>query len=380
MRYAHAKLFTLALFAAMVSAPSVAQQRLVVIDQDTSGPGGSNIMSMLALLQSPQVDVLGITVVTGNAWRDDEARHALRMLELIGRSDVPVALGAVFPLIRTQEETRLMAPLVGKVAWLGAWGQKLSTLPTPAGLVEPPAPPAPLGPRDTPPLTEGEPHTKPIAEDAAHFLIRQVHAHPHQVTVYAAGPLTNIALALALDPDFAVLSQGLVVMGGSLNPHSEDQEFSTSPRHEFNFWFDPEAARMTLRAHWPRIDVTTVDVSIKARFTEAMLAAIAKSPNPAAQYIAKYSQERYYLWDEMAACAWLDPGIITQRYDLYMDVDVSHGPAYGETLTWSKELKPAVDLSLVHAQVDLDVPRFTRMFVELMSAPTPHAGAPARLR
>jgi hypothetical protein len=80
----------------------------------------------------------------------------------------------------------------------------------------------------------------------------------------------------------------------------------------------------------------------------------------------------------MAACAWLDPGIITQRYDLYMDVDVSHGPAYGETLTWSEELRPAVDLHLVHAQVDLDVPRFTRMFIELMSAPTPHAGAPAR--
>ena len=87
-------------------------------------------MSMLVLLQSPQVEVLGITVVTGNAWRDDEARHALRMLELIGRSDVPVALGAVFPLVRTQEETRLMTPLVGQVAWLGAWGQKLSTLPT----------------------------------------------------------------------------------------------------------------------------------------------------------------------------------------------------------------------------------------------------------
>jgi len=330
-------------------------------------------MSMLVLLQSPQVEVLGITVVTGNAWRDDEARHALRMLELIGRNDVPVALGAVFPLIRTQQETRLMTPLVGNVAWLGAWGQRLDTLPAaPAGLVEPPKPAAPLGPWDTPPLAEGEPHTKPITEDAAHFLIREVRAHPHQVTIYAAGPLTNIALAVALDPHFAELSRGLVIMGGSLNPHSEDPEFSTSPRHEFNFWFDPEAARMTLRAHWPSIEETTVDVSIKAMFTEAMLAAISKSPNPAAQYIAKYSQERYYLWDELAACAWLDPSIITQRLDLYMDVDVSHGSSYGETLTWSKALKPAVDLQLVHAQVDLDLPRFTKMFVDLMSAPTPH--------
>ena len=96
--------------------------------------------------------------------------------------------------------------------------------------------------------------------------------------------------------------------------------------------------------------MTTVDVSIKAMFTQAMLDAIAKSPNPAARYIAHYSQERYYLWDELAACAWLDPGIITRREDLYMDVDVSHGPAYGETLTWNEAMRPAVDVHLVHAR------------------------------
>ena len=77
------------------------------------------------------------------------------------------------------------------------------------------------------------------------------------------------------------------------------------------------------------------------------------------------------MWDELAACAWIDPSIITRRDDLYMDVDVSHGPAYGETLTWIEALKPAVDVHRVHAQVDVDLPRFTRMFVELMSAPTP---------
>src|SRR5271169_6967449 len=146
MRCVSTKLFPLILAALAASTPALAQRRMVIIDQDTSGPGGSNIMSMLALLQSPQVEVLGITVVTGNAWRDDEARHALRMLELIGRSDVPVALGAVFPLVRTQEETRLMTPLVGNVAWLGAWGQQLKTLPPQPGLIEPPAPAVPLGP------------------------------------------------------------------------------------------------------------------------------------------------------------------------------------------------------------------------------------------
>jgi inosine-uridine nucleoside N-ribohydrolase len=367
------KFVLLGVFGFAAAAPALAAKRLVIIDQDTSGPGGSNIMSMMVLLQSPEVQVLGITVVTGNAWRDDEARHALRMLELLGRTDVPVALGAVFPLVRTQEETRLNTALVGQVAWLGAWGQKLPNLEVqPKGSVVAPPPPKLPGPYDTPPLAEGEPHTKPLAEDAVHFLIREVHAHPHQVTIYAAGPLTDIALAIAIDPQFAELTRGIALMGSSLNPATEDDpEFATSPRHEFNFWFDPEAARIVLRAHWPRIDVTTVDVSIKAMFSQAMLDEIAKASSPAARYVAAYSQQRYYLWDELAACAWLDPSIITQTRDLYMDVDVSHGPTYGETLTWSKAFKPAIEQSVVHAQVDLDLPKFSKMFVALMSAPSP---------
>ena len=158
-------------------------------------------------------------------------------------------------------------------------------------------------------------------------------------------------------------------MGGSLNPRTEDPEFAASPRHEFNFWFDPEAAHIVLHAHWPRIDVTTVDVSIKASFTQPMLDAIARSNNPAAQYVAKYSAERGYLWDELAACAWLDPAIITRERALYMDVDLSRGPGYGDTLTWDEKSKPASDPQLVHAQVDLDLPRFTKMFVGLMAAP-----------
>jgi inosine-uridine nucleoside N-ribohydrolase len=220
-------------------------------------------------------------------------------------------------------------------------------------------------------MPEGAPHTHPLDEDAAHFLIRQVHAHPHEVTIYAAGPLTNIALAISIDPQFAELTKGIVIMGGSLNPQTDDPEFATSPRHEFNFWFDPEAAHITLRAHWPRIDLTTVDVSIKVPFTQAMLDQISKSQNPAAQYIAKYSQDRYYLWDELAACAWLDPSLITRESRAYMDIDLSHGPSYGDTLTWTEKLKPALYLQLVHSQLDVDLPRFQKMFVGLMSGPTP---------
>jgi inosine-uridine nucleoside N-ribohydrolase len=354
------------LLLALATTLCTAQKRLVLIDQDGGGPGGSDQMSMLALLQAPQVEVLGITIVTGDAWRDEETLHTLRMLELTGHANIPVARGAVFPLVRSQVETRLSAALDGKQEWLGAWGQSLSTEQMP-GVPAPPVKSHAHGPNDIPPMPEGMPSIKAIDEDAAHFLIRQVRAHPHQVTIYAAGPLTNIALAIAIDPEFASLTQGIVLMGGSLTPQSDDPEFAGDPRHEFNFWFDPEAAHIVLHAAWPRIDATTVDVSIKAPFTQQMLDEIAKSSTPTARYIAAWSQRRYYLWDELTACAWLDPTLITREKLLYMDVDLSHGPSYGDTLTWSEKMKPATGVRLVHAQVDLDLPRFQKTFVELMT-------------
>ncbi len=362
---------TLLLLLGLAAPLCSAQKRLVLIDQDGSGPGGSNQMAMLSLLQSPQVRVLGITMVTGNAWRDEETLHTLRMLELTGHADVPVAKGAVFPLVRTQLETQLASALNGKVTWLGAWGQGPTMLVETAQGVTPVTPEKlqSHGPYEIPPMPEGQPALKPIDEDAAHFLIRQVHAHPHEVTIYAAGPMTNIALAISIDPAFAALTQGIVMMGGSLNPQTDDPEFATSPRHEFNFWFDPEAAHIVLRAAWPRIEVTPVDVSIKAPFTQKMLAEIAQSKSPAARYIAAWSQDRYYMWDELAACAWLDPTLITKEEQAYMDIDLSRGPTYGDTLTWTEKLKPATGVRLVHAQVDLDLPRFQKMFVELMTDP-----------
>jgi inosine-uridine nucleoside N-ribohydrolase len=313
-------------------------------------------------------------MVTGNAWRDEETQHTLRMLELIHRTDIPVAMGAVFPLVRTQQETALEAPLVGNVDWLGAWGGGPTNLGANGHPERAPEGQSVIyqkthGPYEIPAMPEGAPHIKPIEEDAVHFLIRQVHAHPHQVTIVACGPLTNIALAISIDPEFAALTSGLVVMGGSLNPQPVDPEFSETPRHEFNFWFDPEAAHITLRAPWPRIDLTTVDISLKASFTEEMLAAIAKSPNPAAQYLAKYSQERYYMWDEIAAASWLDPSIITRERFVYMDVDITRGPNYGNTLTWTDQFRPQTGGQKVHAQLDLDLPKFQKLFINLMTAP-----------
>ena len=213
------------------------------------------------------------------------------------------------------------------------------------------------------------PATKPLEEDAAHFIIRMVHKYPGEVTIYAGGPLTNLALAIAIDPKVPELAQELVVMGGSVSP-VVPAEWSMSNRREFNFWWDPEAVHMVLRAPWKKITVTTVDISVKTRLTKAMIAEIAKSTAPAAQYIAKYADEEY-MWDELAAGAWLEPGIITKEQTVYMDIDISHGAGYGNTLTWALGSQAGLGEQPVHMLLELDAKKLYRLFEKLMMQPAP---------
>jgi inosine-uridine nucleoside N-ribohydrolase len=186
--------------------------------------------------------------------------------------------------------------------------------------------------------------------------------------------MTNLALAISLDPQFPELAEELVFMGGSLNPESDNPEFVSNPRHEFNFWFDPEAANVVLRAPWKKIVCTPVDISLKTSLTRAMTEEIDKAGTPLAHYIARFYQTfagADIMWDELAAASWIDPSIITKRETRYMSVDLDRGAGYGNTLTWSEKDKPARTLRPVEIQVDLDKEKFYRMFVSLMSAPTP---------
>lgn len=331
--------------------------RKVIIDEDCSGPGGSNLQTLLVLIQSQETEVLGITVVTGDQWRDEEMAHALRLLEIIGRTDIPVVPGAVDPLVRRREETELWEERYGRVAFEGAWDRRWWHEPF-----------------EVPPLAEGRPTSKPLNEDAAHFLVRMVRQYPHQVTIYAGGPMTDLALAISIDPQFAQLAGELVFMGGSLNPQTPDPEFANNPRHEFNIWFDPEAAHVVLRAPWRKITCTPVDISIKTRLSPEMVREIARSGTASGRYLASYYQPGMgfdYMWDELAAAAWLDPSLITREEVRYMDVDLNGGAGYGNTLTWSDRDKPKLDLQPVHIQTDLNAEKFYRMFVNLMTSPTP---------
>ena len=334
-----------------------AQKNKIIIDQDAAGPAGTDQQSMLLLIQSPKTEVLGITIVTGDQWLDDEVAHTLRMLELIGRTDIPVVPGAEYPLVRRKQDTEQWEQKYGTVAWLGAWTPKFSH------------PHDQLGE-----MPEGKPTTKPATEDAAHFLIRMVHKYPNQITIYEGGPMTNLALAISIDPDFVSLAKELVFMGASLNPRTDDPEFANTPTHEFNLWFDPEAAHIVFTAPWKKIICTPVDISVKTRLTSDLINQLKTSDSPAARYISQYARLRgnyNYLWDELAAVAWLDPSIITKKETLFMDIDLDRGAGYGNTLSWTEHDKPKGEMQPVEVQDDLDLDKFYKLFVGLLSAPTP---------
>ncbi len=345
------------IFLSLSSLAQPSAKRKIIIDQDAAGPAGTDQNSMLLLIQSPQAQVLGITVVTGDAWLKSEVAHTLRMLEIIGRTDIPVVPGAEYPLVRRKADTELWEQQYGSVPWVGAWTPRLYH------------PPDQLG--DMP---EGKPTTKPLDEDAAHFLVRMVRKYPHEVTIYAGGPMTNIALAIEIDPELPSRAKELVLMGASLNPMTDDPEFVNTPRHEFNLWFDPEAAHTVLTAPWKKIVCTTVDISVKTRMTQDLIDHIKKSKSPAAQYVGTYSRIRgqyNYLWDELASAAWLDPRLITAKETRYLDIDLNHGAAYGNTISWTEEDKPQIVGPPVEIQVDLDLQKFYNEFVALLSAATP---------
>jgi len=259
--------------------------------------------------------------------------------------------------VRRESDTARWEQQYGSVPWLGAWTPRFYH------------PHDQLGE-----MPEGKPMSKPYDEDAAHFLTHMVHKFPNQITIYEGGPFTNLALAISIDPEFAGLAKELVFMGGSLNPRTDDPEFAKTPTHEFNLWFDPEAAHIVLRAPWKKIVCTPVDISVKTRLTADLINRIKASETPAARYIGKYARLRgnyNYLWDELAAAAWLDPSLIIKKETLYMDVDLDRGAGYGNTLGWTEHDKPKIDVQPVEVQDDLDLDRFYGIFVNLLTAETP---------
>ena len=343
-------------------------RRKVVIDQDAFGPAGSNLQAILMLLQARDVEVLGITIPSGDGWRDEEVSHTLRLLEIAKRTELPVYPGAVLPLVNTQSRTKRWEELYGKLFYKGAWTE---TWPA-EGAVR--RTPYHADPYLVPPSPAGQPTIQPAHESAASFLSRVVHEFPGQVSVITAGPLTNIALTSRLDPQFSSLAKELVFMGGSFNPTPADNPFAAeyvnATRREFNMRFDPEAASMVLHEPWKKITEIPIDPTTRTFFKPEFIREVAKGQAPFDAYLGQFGQS-YPMWDELTVAVWLDPSIVTRSKTLLVDVDTSFTAGYGSTLSWAPDEGPGLGERAVSVVFEVDVPRLERMAIALLKAPTP---------
>jgi inosine-uridine nucleoside N-ribohydrolase len=273
----------------------------VIIDTD---PGVDDALALLLAMRSPELKIEGITPVAGNVPLDLTLPNALRMVEIAGRTDIPVAAGAKAPLVR-----RLVT---------AAYAHGENGL---GGAVFP------------------EPKTRPVAETAADFIRQIVSKYPSEVTLIPIGPLTNIATALNLDSELAAMVRGIVLMGGSLSGGN------ITPAAEFNIYVDPEAARIVFQSGIP-ITMVGLDATRKTSLTEdhvRMLEGMQNSVSQAAAKIGRnainHNREQGFLvgpnmHDSLAVAAFLDPSILKFK-EYYVDVETTGELTAGETLGYS---------------------------------------------
>ena len=248
---------------------AAAPKKKVFIDQDGAALG-TDMISTLAMLQSPDVEVLGITVTAGDAWVKAGTAHMLRMMELTGHGNIPVAQGAAFPLINSRDLAKAWEAQYGEFWYKGAWNERRYHAPD-----EVPTPPT------------GVTTLKPIDLHGALFMIQQIRKYPNEVTLWVGGPFTTVALALGLDPEIATLAKELVLMGAGFNV-DKGGNHRINGRREFNWWWDPEATRIAMSAPWKKITITPVDISVKTSLSDDVKRRLATSNSKAAQFITKF--------------------------------------------------------------------------------------------
>lgn len=342
---------------------AAAGKRKVIINDDGFG------LMHLALLGSEEVEVLGLTTVSGNTWANRVTAYNLVGLEAAGRTDVPVVPGALHPLVNTELETERWETRYGRLTWKGAWMKEW---------VEETAQALPryYGPNDPVEISWGLPRTVPADDIAANFMIRMVRKYPGQVTIIEGGPMTNLALAQRLDPEFASLAQELVYMGGSFNPRQTldnpiaadfAREFANSPRREFNIRFDPEAARIVSRSPWRKITVVPVDPSTATQLTPELMAKIEAVAPPALAELLEAWPTGFPLWDEIAAAVWLDPSTVKKGEKLFVDYSTDPGAAYGDTLSWRPHYEPGLGEQLADVVLEVDREALETLLIETVS-------------
>ena len=275
--------------------------RPVYFDCDT---GIDDALALVYLMASPEITLAGIGTVSGNIDAERAATNTLDLLALGGMDDVPVAIGAMNPLATT---------FSGGVPHIHGHNG--------IGDVE-------------------LPHTgrAPEAESAAAMLVRLAHQYPGELDVIAIGPLTNLAVALELDPGIAQLVREVTIMGGAaLVPGN------LSPVGEANIWNDPEAAQAVVAAPW-QVVMVPLDVTLENTFEESDRLALAASGSPLNRaladildlyfgfYLGEYGRRMCALHDPLAAAIAVGQIIATRAPNVPVVVDDTQGPGRGQTI------------------------------------------------
>jgi inosine-uridine nucleoside N-ribohydrolase len=200
--------------------------------------------------------------------------------------------------------------------------------------------------------------------------------NPGQVTILAIGPLTNIAMAMRMETNFARNVKQLVIMGGAIGS-LPDGAGNHTPNAEFNFYVDPEAARIVLRSGIP-IVLSPLNISRKARFTREWYDRIVAVDTPVTRVIkdrlgpgfARAPERAGLMYDQIAAVALVDPTLM-KTVEWFVDVDANPGPNYGASVGAPQPWPGGEGAKKMHVQTDLDFDKFIRLYVERVTRPVP---------
>lgn len=345
---------TAVVFAALLMTPplSSAARDVVLFDTDC-GIFGDDGAALVMLARSPDmVNIAGITTVPGNVWGDQAAEYVMHILDLLHRPQIPVHTGPNAPLIHTSAMAHEAMRRWGAIEFMGAFAAS-----DPWAVV--PAPGASL--------TGRHPHRG----SAVSFIISEVERQPGEVTIFAIGPMTNIALALKMRPDIETKIKRIVFMGGNYKAPG-----NATPMAEFNFWFDPEAARIVLRSHIPMKVMFGLDICNLAPLHKAEFDQIVRVHTPITDLFREDLGNRYpgflhkpnaqaYMWDALAAAYLIDPGFVTRYETHHLDVVTDWGRFYGATIPLDQHLADGVPP--VTVAMDLDYRRVFALYKEKLT-------------
>lgn len=330
----------------ILSSLAFAELPKVIFDTDFAMPPQDDGLALALLLNSPEVEIVGITTVAGNYSMERATADVLRMLEISNREDIPVFIGANMPLVH--EKT----PFAETV-----WGQWFS---------------------DDDPLAPPGGFAKKEAEEqsAVDFIIKMVMDNPGKIDIIALGPLTNIAQAIRNEPFFENNVKSLTIMGGAIAT-LPDGAGNVTPNAEFNFWVDPEAAKVVLRSEIP-IMLSPLNVSRKTGLTKEWYEKLVAVDTPITQLLKETMGASYennpdrsaLMYDQVAVASFIDPSLVVTE-EMYVDVDINHGMNYGVSVGWHREWPGAEGAKKMLVQYDLDWDRFIEMFVDRVTQPIP---------